>query len=122
MNSMTLDEQHEWDVAAMRVKLALTRLGRSIPITCADSDYSFQSQKTVVCKKNNKQNRKTICLDTLEVYDSAGEAGRAFGGASTQISAVCRGKLKSYKGHRFAYYDDYVADTIPGYTGQQRRK
>lgn len=45
--------------------------------------------------KNHHRSKSVICLTTGIVYESAREAERMTGFAQTNISATCRGKLKS---------------------------
>ena len=122
----TFIHRKQWDEYDMLRLLALKKIaemGHDIVFTCKDSDYVQQKENSFQkMHVSSRRDKRTICLDTLEVYDSAGEAGRPLGGTSSQIAAVCRGALKSYKGFRFAYYDDYVAGTIPRYKGRRRKR
>lgn len=110
----------EWDEMAAAGRAFIARRGRDITLACRDAaDNNTPDTPRDSCK--SQRDKKTICLDTGEVFDSATAAGVPLGGTSSQIVAVCRGVLKSYKGHRFAYYDDYIAGTIPEYKGQKRK-
>lgn len=63
--------------------------------------------------------RKVICLDTNDIFESVTEAAESVGVTRTSILAVCKGVLKTCRGLRFAFYDDYKNGTIPPFTGQK---
>ena len=65
---------------------------------------------------------KTICLDNEEVFATLSDASRSVGGNKGELVArVCRGKRSHYRGHRFAFYDDYINNTIPKFTGRNEK-
>lgn len=67
-----------------------------------------------------RNGKRCINLDTLEQFDSLKLAARSIGieNSSSEMSAVCSGKVPNLRGHHFAYYDDYVSNTIPEYKGK----
>lgn len=67
--------------------------------------------------------KKVIDLDTLEVFDTLTEAAHSIGITKAgAITRVCRGIRSNIHNHRFAYYDDYLNNTIPEFKGRYRRK
>lgn len=48
-----------------------------------------------------------ITSKIVRVWESATEAGRQDGFTSTNISACCRGKLKTHKGYKWMFLSDY---------------
>lgn len=52
-----------------------------------------------------KSKRKIMCIDTEEIYDSITEAHKKTGIDRANISACCRGKLKSAGGMKWKYVD-----------------
>ena len=66
---------------------------------------------------------KVICLDDGRVYKSIQEAARSAGGIRGEMVArVCRGERSHYRNKHFAFYDDYIKDTIPAYKGKYKKK
>lgn len=66
---------------------------------------------------------KIICLDDMEVFNSATEAARHVGGHNGEmIARVCRGKRSHYRNFHFAFYDDYVNNSIPAFIGTHKKK
>ena len=64
-----------------------------------------------------------IDLDTKEKFISCQEASRSVGGKRGEMVArVCRGERSHYRNHRFAYYDDYLNNSIPEYKGRWHKK
>lgn len=122
-NFILREEWDEYDAIRVLALEKIKQIGHDIAFTCKDGECEpeFQEENQRGIYSGRRRNKKTICLDTMEVYDSASAAGEAIGGTSTQVSAVCRGEARRYKGHRFAYYDDYVNNTIPRYKGKKRK-
>lgn len=59
---------------------------------------------------NQKQEyfcKEVICLETNKIYSSCSEVAKDFNCGIGSVSSVCRGKLKSLKGYRFVYKEDY---------------
>lgn len=66
---------------------------------------------------------RVVCLDTMDVYESATAAARAAGGKlGEMIRRVCAGERSHYRGLHYAFYSDYINDTIPEFKGRGRRK
>ena len=57
-----------------------------------------------VKKKSNY--RKVICLDNKTVYPSLASAARDVGACRSSIGAVCRGKRRTARGYKWAYYEE----------------
>ena len=55
-----------------------------------------------------KYNSYVICLNTNVVYQGVREAELFTGCDNSNISKVCRGKRKSVKGLKFAYFDPLI--------------
>lgn len=69
-----------------------------------------------------KVTKKVICLDDGEVYDSLKDAAASLGSDRVgSIARVCKGQRSHYKHKHFAYYEDYLNDTIPKFTSKQRK-
>ena len=49
--------------------------------------------------------KRVMCIDTGEVFNSTGEAGKIMGLLSTSIALVASGKRKSTGGHKFKYVE-----------------
>jgi Zn finger protein HypA/HybF involved in hydrogenase expression len=68
----------------------------------ADKKLS-DKEKNNILNKRDKRIKGVICFDTGELFDSIKKAGKHFNVASSSISAVCKGRLKTCGGHTFAY-------------------
>lgn len=74
---------------------------RKIGVKLYNIDSGGKKRKTE--PKNKKQ---TICVNNNVVYDSISDAGLALSLKHiTNISAVCRGIQRSYRGYKFEYLD-----------------
>lgn len=70
-----------------------------------NNDYGTHNER--VAKANSKHIiQLTLNGEFVREWESAKEAGRN-GFDSSHVTKCCRGKLKSHKGFRFMYYDDY---------------
>lgn len=82
-----------------------------------------ENQKRAFAKGLNPVfTRKVIDLTNNEVYGSVKEASIAISGSGhgASISRVCKGQRSQYRNHKFAYYDDYLAGTIPVFEGKAK--
>ena len=66
---------------------------------------SDDTKKKISDSHNKKQ---VICVETGIVYPSIQQCGRDLGFLPTMICANCRGRIKSYRGFHFQYYDDVI--------------
>jgi hypothetical protein len=57
-------------------------------------------------KNIGNQGKKIKCLNTGEIFISAGEAGRNLNVDISGIIKCCKGKKESAKGYRFEYYKE----------------
>lgn len=81
------------------------------------------TRRSLAVRKRNYSTRKVINLDTKEVYKSVTDAARSVGGRkSTVICRVCDGKRSAYRNIHFAYYDDYINNTIPEFKGRNKKR
>lgn len=102
----------EWDMVAAAGRAFIARRGRDIKLVCADMPDVADMPKD---SRRGRQ-RKVICLDTMEVYESvtvaglAAKAGVRTSSAASRISAVCRGRDRTYLGKRYAFYDEYIKE------------
>jgi hypothetical protein len=65
--------------------------------------------------------KKVIDLTTLKIFDSATDAVNSVGGSRVSaITRVCQGLRSNYRNHRFAYYEDYLKNTIPNFKGKAK--
>ena len=66
---------------------------------------------------------EVIDLDTKTRYKTATEAAKSVGGGrGGMVLRVCRGERSHYRGCHFAFYKDYINNTIPDYKGKTKRK
>lgn len=56
-----------------------------------------------VMKNHKSLSKKVLCVETGEIFDSTMDAQRKTGIFSSNISAVCRGKLKTTGGFHWAF-------------------
>lgn len=54
-------------------------------------------------KRNNKNCKPVICIETGEVFTSSADAAEKVGVHFSAMSAVCTGKIKTCKGMHFCY-------------------
>ena len=62
--------------------------------------------KCMIGKNIGNQGKKVKCLNTNEVFVSAGDAARRLGLHRTNVSRCCNGEFKQVKGYRFEYYKE----------------
>lgn len=55
-------------------------------------------------------------------YEGLYEASDAGGKLGEMIRRVCAGERSHYRGLHYAFYSDYINDTIPEFKGRGRRK
>lgn len=65
--------------------------------------------------KNTKTKKEIICLENRIVYESVTEASKKTGIDRANISACCRGKLKTAGGFHWMYYDVFLKDGVITY-------
>ena len=53
--------------------------------------------------KIKTSNKRVICVETGEVFDSIKEVSLKYGCHGSNISACCKGRLKSVKGYHWRY-------------------
>ena len=61
---------------------------------------------TSIENKNNGVSKKVLCVETGKVYESTMEAERKTGTNNANISACCRGKLKTTGGYHWRYVQE----------------
>lgn len=75
-----------------------------------NSNHGTRNERIAKAKTNGKQSKKVLQLtltgELIREWPSAAECGRN-GFDSSAVTKCCRGKLKSHKGFRFMYADDY---------------
>lgn len=132
-------------------KVKNVRVHRYIAITFLDKPMDEKSQVNHIdgCKTNNKidnleycsgkQNMRhaydtgleipkgirTICLDDMKIYETLSDAARSISGGKAQgemVARVCRGERSHYRGHHFAFLNDYLSGGIPSFSGKNKRK
>ena len=85
-----------------------------IELAFKDVDPVKESTGQKAKKQRRTHNgKKVIDLGTEKVFKSVRAAGRSIGVMGTEISSVCRGKRAEVRGHRFAYYTDYLNGNLP---------
>ena len=71
-------------------------------------NYGTRNERIAATLKNNPKISKAVrCLDDKKLYPSAVEIERQIGIAQQNISACCRGKLKSAGGYHWMFEKDY---------------
>lgn len=77
-----------------------------------EKHYNFGKHLSEEHKKkiSESNNKKVICVETGQVFDSIKEAGEIMGVFPTSISACCRGKLNTTGGFHWKYYEDYLRE------------
>ncbi|EGT4144509.1 hypothetical protein EQY69_09845 [Clostridium perfringens] len=62
--------------------------------------------KNLMSQKTGREiiNKSVICLNDNKFFNSIKEASEYYDIFATNISAVCKGKIKSIKGYKFKYY------------------
>lgn len=60
---------------------------------------------------SGRHQKKVLCVETGEVFDSIADAARSKGlyNSKSNISAVCKGKIKSFGGYHWEYYESSVS-------------
>ena len=72
----------------------------------------INKNKSHIGKNINRTSRKIICIDRITGeykydFNSISDAARFFNTSSSNISRVCKGKLRYIKGYVFCYKEDY---------------
>lgn len=89
-------------------KKLMSKKKKGIPL----SDVHKQHMSDSHTLENCWNARKVICIENSKVYETIQLASKDLGVADTKISAVCRGKRHTTGGYHFAYYEDYIGETI----------
>ena len=75
-----------------------------------NSNHGTRNERIAKAKTNGKQSKKVLQLtltgELIREWPSAAECGRN-GFDSSAVTKCCRGKLKSHKGFRFMFADDF---------------
>lgn len=62
--------------------------------------------KKEILRNTNPKMKKVYCSETNKIYKSIQECARELNLFATNVSKVCKGKMKSTKGYHLSYYDD----------------
>ena len=74
------------------------------------NEYNFRySYERHPEKYGDFQKKKVRCIETGKIYDSLTECARDFNNSETHISACCRGRIHSTRGHHFEYVEDELS-------------
>ena len=65
-----------------------------------------ESHKGKNCGSNNGMAKKVYCVENDTIYNTIKEASEELGIFSSNIVAVCKGKLKQTKGYHFKYIEE----------------
>lgn len=86
-------------------------------------DQSENQKRAYALGLERKTWRKPVIdLTTGSVFGSLIEAAQSVGGKRVcPITRVCQGKRSQYRNHVFAYYEDFLNGTIPGFHGKAKR-
>ena len=100
-----------------KIKLKLSRMnidikGEKNPFY--GKTHSEESKKKISESKRGQNGIKIKCLNTGDVFISAGEVGRILGVDPSSVIKCCKGKQKVTKGYKFEYYRevDFTNDII----------
>jgi len=74
--------------------------------TMLEFKENIKRKGQLLAQKSNKNRKKVINLDTLEIFESVREAARSLNkeNNASLISAVCLGKRSNTMGYRWTYY------------------
>lgn len=79
-----------------------------------ESEYLTRSKEDIENKikelSTNRLSRSVICIDTNKIFKSISEASKFYDIKNQNISACCKGKIKSCKGLKFIYYDNFTKE------------
>ena len=71
------------------------------------SDYDLKSENEIIVllkdKSKNKVNKKVVCLNDGNIFNTITEASKFYNVFAQNISACCKGKIKTVKGLKFEY-------------------
>jgi hypothetical protein len=90
--------------AETRAKIAAAGTGRPSPRRGKTVTAETRDRLRAVANKS-----PVVNLDTGQTYPSIHEAARQEGAHSGAIWAVCNGKVKTHRGHRWAYAGEVIA-------------
>ena len=75
-----------------------------------NNNYGTRNERSAKTKTNGKKSKRVLQLslsgDLIREWPSTNECGRN-GFNQAHVADCCNGKLKSHKGFRFMYYDDF---------------
>ena len=75
----------------------------------AEEDKSKELEETLKEEENKSdEEKKVICLDTLDVYENAKDAESKTPAKASAITRNCNGNSKRAGGLRWMYYKDYL--------------
>lgn len=75
-------------------------------------EYSEEKASEVLENTRNDNHRRVMCVDTRKVYDTIKDAALDVGANGSEISACCRGKIKSAGNKRWLYLEDVTEEKI----------
>ena len=74
-----------------------------------EEDKSKELEEILKEEENKSdEEKKVICLDTLDVYENAKDASTKTGANTGAITRNCRGYTKKAGGKRWKFYSDYL--------------
>lgn len=87
---------------------------------CTQSENQLRAFKNGL---NPVVTKPVIDLTTGEVFQSVKDAAESVGGMrGSVITRACQGLRSHYRNHKFAYYEDYLKNTIPAFKGKYTKK
>ena len=76
-----------------------------------EEDKSKELEEILKEEENKSdEEKKVICLDTLDVYENAKDASTKTGANTGAITRNCRGYTKKAGGKRWKFYSDYLLE------------
>ena len=66
-----------------------------------------------ILRENKARKKRAVrCLETGDIFESAGEAAKYFNTSRKSINTVCRGKQLTTAGHRFEFVDSPLSEDV----------
>ena len=109
MESMIIGVNTNDLIELMRLSTELSKvLARVVGISDEEVKMALDADNTQAKtnKKRSHKGKKVIDVATGKIYKSVRAAARNIGAHGTEISACCRGKIKTVRGHQFKYLDE----------------
>lgn len=118
-----MPEEQKRKISLTKIKSGVAK-GKNNPMYGKHFKHSEETKKLISKKmsgsnnpmygrkdKDSPNHREIICLNTLQIYNSAKDAGEKLNLFSTNITKVCKGKYSHCGGYKFVYLEDYYKNS-----------